>query len=241
VTDPVVPTKPAARWEDFIDIFYAPDAVFRRRQNESFWPPLLIVSLLTGVVAYFTFDAMAVVFEGQIRASMAEAARQNPMNADQVAAVQKWGMLSAKIASVVFTPFVIGLLGLGTWLVGKLFGSEQTFNGALVVVSYAYVIRVIGAIAAGAQALTMDLSGMKSPYALALGPGRYLDPETTSPLLYALAARLDLFTIWVTVLIGIGYVVTGKMTRGGAFGAALLLWVLGGLGVYRGVLMSRTP
>jgi hypothetical protein len=41
--------------------------------------------------------------------------------------------------------------------------------------------------------------------------------------------RLDVFTLWVTVLIAIGLAVTGKISRGKAAVAAAIVWVIGAL------------
>ena len=48
-TKPVDPQR-VAIWEDFIDIFYAPSAVFRRREHGSVFIPLIVVTLLTGAI-----------------------------------------------------------------------------------------------------------------------------------------------------------------------------------------------
>ena len=48
------PPKPAAWWEDFIDIFYAPSQVFARRANSGFFLPMVVVTLLVGVITLGT-------------------------------------------------------------------------------------------------------------------------------------------------------------------------------------------
>ena len=40
-------------------------------------------------------------------------------------------------------------------------------------------------------------------------------------------SRVDLFTLWVTVLLGIGMAVMGKLSRGQAILAATLMWLVG--------------
>jgi heme O synthase-like polyprenyltransferase len=68
----------ASIWEDFIDIFYAPSAVFRRREHGSFFIPLLVVTLLTGTIFYLNSGAMQPVFEAEFDRQMALAARDRP-------------------------------------------------------------------------------------------------------------------------------------------------------------------
>jgi hypothetical protein len=66
-------------------------------------------------------------------------------------------------------------------------------------------------------------------FRISLGIGRFLDPNTTSPILVALLGRVDLFTIWVTVLLAIGLSTTGAISRGRAFLAAPLIWAAGAI------------
>ena len=48
-------------------------------------------------------------------------------------------------------------------------------------------------------------------------------------MLLAITGRLDVFTIWVTVLLAIGLAVTGRITRAQAAIAGVIMWVLGAL------------
>jgi hypothetical protein len=45
----------------------------------------------------------------------------------------------------------------------------------------------------------------------------------------AILGRVDLFTLWVTVLTGLGYMVTTKATRAQAMMIAVITWVVGAL------------
>jgi hypothetical protein len=48
-------------------------------------------------------------------------------------------------------------------------------------------------------------------------------------MVLALLGRVDLFTIWVTVLLAIGLAVTGKIPRSKAAVAAVIVWLVGAL------------
>ena len=75
----------------------------------------------------------------------------------------------------------------------------------------------------------MDPASLTGQYKVSLGVGRFLDPDAASPILLALVARLDVFTIWVTVLLVIGLSVTGKISRSNAAIAGVVVWVVGAL------------
>ena len=81
------------------------------------------------------------------------------------------------------------------------------------------------------QALFLDPSQLDGRFRLTLGPGRFLDPDTSSPLLLAFVGRMDLFTLWITVLVAIGLSITGRIPLGRAAIAAALVWLIGGLPV----------
>jgi hypothetical protein len=136
--------------------------------------------------------------------------------------------------------FVIGAV---SWLVGKLFESKQvgdtsrtakstwTFQAALVVAAWAYMPRVLGTIIGGIQGLLMDPAKLTSQMSISLSPARFMDPEATNPLLYQFLGRFDLITIWVTVLLGVGFYVIGKVSKDRAVMFAVVMWLLGALPV----------
>jgi hypothetical protein len=64
---------------------------------------------------------------------------------------------------------------------------------------------------------------------VSFGLGRLFDPDATSAVLLAIVGRVDLFIIWVTVLIGVGTYVLGKVTKAQAAIVAVLVWVIGAL------------
>jgi len=73
---------------------------------------------------------------------------------------------------------------------------------------------------------------------LSLGVGRFLDPDTVSPLLLAVVGRIDVITIWITALIAIGLCVTGRIPMRKAAIAAAIVWCVGALPLILGALRS---
>ena len=225
-TAPPKPEK-ASLLDDFMDIFYAPSAVFGRREKSSFWIPLLIVAVLTGLVFVANRDLMAPIMEAEMSRAMAKQGTQ--MTEAQLQAAQKVTGVIGTIGAFVFAPIAVMFVGLITWLVGKFFDSKQTLNAALVVAAFAYVPKIVEGILIRVQGTLIDTSSFTSPFSFSLGAGRFLDPETTSPILLALLGRVDVFTIWVTVLLVIGLAVTGKIPRSRAAIAGVIVWLLGAL------------
>ncbi len=238
---PSITTAPAARgapaepekasvWEDFIDIFYAPSAVFARRENGSFWIPMLVVSLLLGIIFFATSGVLQPMLDAEFDRGMESAMRQNPqLTPEMMAKGRGIGETMAKVMAFIIGPIVIFFVGLVLWGAGKIVEARQTFHAALVVAAYSYVPKLLEGVLAGVQGLILDPSTLDGRYRVTLGPGRFLDPDTASPVLLALVGRLDVFTLWVTVLLAIGLAVTGRISRQRAALAAAIVWLVGAL------------
>jgi hypothetical protein len=217
-------------WEDFIDVFYAPASVFRRRENGSFFIPLVVVTLLFGGMFYLNSGALRPMFDAEFDRQMAVAMRDNPnMPPEAVERMRDIGARIGQVGAFVFVPIVVCCVGIATWLVGKLFDARQSFRAAMVVAAYAYVPRVLDGVSNTVQALVVDPSRMDGRFRLTWGIGRFLDPDDTPLLLLAVVGRIDVMTIWITVLLAIGLCVTGRIPLRRAAVAAAIIWFLGAL------------
>jgi hypothetical protein len=233
------PAQPSF-WEDLIDIFISPVEVYRRRQYKSAWPAMLFVTIAIGVISYFTFSAMSPLIEGDIHRGMAQALAKNPQMTQEMA--DKMTTTSMNVGRWTIGPIMLitmAIIGLIGWAVGKLFGSKQTVAGAMVMVGWAYMPRVLGAVISAIQALVLDTANLTSVQALSLSPARFLDPDKASPLIYQLSTRFDLITIWVTILLGIGMYVTGRVSKSRATWFAIVIWILGSLPQLRAGLTAK--
>jgi hypothetical protein len=233
---PPAKVEKASVFDDFMDIFYAPSSVFARRENSSFWIPLLIVSVLGGLIAIANRDLMEPIVEAEMSRAMAQSGTQ--MTPEQLEAGRKMMGGFATVGAFIGTPFLILTVGVVLWLVGKFFDAKQSLNAAMVVAAFATVPRIVEGIVARVQGLLVDPASLDSRYSLSLGVGRFLDSDTASPLLLALVGRIDVFTIWVTVLLAIGLAVTGKISRGSAAIAGAVVWLIGALPTIAGALRS---
>jgi hypothetical protein len=233
------PPAHAAVWEDFIDIFYAPAAVFRRREQGSVLVPMLVVTVLCGTVFFLNSGALQPMFDAEFDRQIATVVRTNPnIPPEAMERMRSIGMRLQQIGMFIFMPIAMVCVGLATWLLGKLLEAKQSFRAAMVVAAYAYAPRILEQVLHGVQALLLDPAQLNGRFRVSLGPGRFLDPDVVSPLLLAVVGRLDVFTLWVTALIAIGLCVTGRIPRGRAAIAAAFVWVLGALPLIFGALRA---
>jgi len=215
----------ASRWEDFIDIFYAPSSVFARRATSGFLLPMVVVTILTGVLYVLNSGVWSPVMDAEMSRALAK--QSNQLTAEQMQTMRGVSETMAKIGAFVFVPIGIFLTALMLWVSGKLVEAKQTIRQATMVTAFAFMPRVIEALVVAVQGLLLDPSSFNGRWRVSLGIGRFLDPDATSPALLALVGRLDVFTIWVTVLLAIGLSVTGNISRSRAAIAAAIVWLLG--------------
>lgn len=227
--EPAAPVKSAARWEDFIDIFYNPSAVYARRANSGFGLPMLVVTLLIGVIMLVTFNALQPVMDAEMGRVIAKASQAPNWKPEMAGTMRSWGTTMSRIGGFIGIPVAIFLTGLVLWLVGKFVDAKQNLNAALMVTAYAFMPRVLAAIVTVVQAMLLNPDTLNGMNRLSLSPARFLDPDVASAGTIALASRFDLFTLWCTVLLAIGLSVTGKIPRSKAAIAAAIVWVLGAL------------
>ena len=229
----------AGLWEDFVDIFYTPSSVFARRSDGKFGLALLFLIIVGTVLFFVTKNAMQPIFDAEFTRQTAAAMRKNPnITAEQMAASRNFfDMLGPVFFAVILTISVLGT-GVILWLVGKLFDAKESVAAAIMIATYAEVPRIVQILTNAAQALIMNQDKLNAANSVGFNLARFMNPDTASPVLIALGARVDVFTIWVTVLLGIGLHVVGKIPKQQAYIAAAITWVIGALPALFGALRS---
>jgi Yip1-like protein len=214
---------------DMVEIYYAPSAVFERRRNGPWGLPLIVLAVVAIVLFLATSNLMRPVMDAEMTRAMAAAAKSNPnLKPEQIEAMKAGGSKFAIVGIGFF--FLIGplLVGLILWVVGKIVGAKQELAGALAVGVFAFYPRLIEMIINAVQAAFVPEQSIHSRLSLSLGLGRFMNPDSSLTTL-ALLGRVDVFTLWVTVLLALGLKITGRTTTGQAIAAGVMMWVIGAL------------
>jgi hypothetical protein len=229
----------AGLWEDFVDIFYTPSSVFARRSDGQFALPLLFLVLAGTVLFFLTKNATQPIMDAEFTRQTAAAMRNNPnLTAEQMASSRGFfEMLSPIFFAVGITLSILGT-GFVLWLVGKLFDAKESVMAAIMIATYSEVPRLVQLLTNAAQGLIMSPEKLNSMNSVGFNLARFMDPDNTSQVLIALASRVDLFTIWVTVLLAIGIHVVGKIPKQQAAIVAAITWVVGALPALLGALRA---
>ncbi|HKV73737.1 MAG TPA: YIP1 family protein [Gemmatimonadales bacterium] len=224
-----VSAAPVPIWEDFLEIFYAPRAVFTRRATSGFWLPLLIMFAVSIALFFGGRGLLQPMYDAEFDRAMAVQQRQNPaMTQEQV---DKGRQIATKFTTVIIpvvllvAPLVIGFF---LWIAGKFVGARQELEAACMVAVYAMFPRVLEGLTNLLQAAVVSADTLTSRYALQLGPARFIDPDAHFVLLTILG-RFDLITLWCTGLLALGLSVTGKIELKKALIGAGIVWLLPGL------------
>jgi hypothetical protein len=233
------PAPKAAIWEDFLDIFYAPSQVFERRRDGNPLVPLFFLTLVLTALYFATAPLLQPVFDAEWSRNAERMMESKPeITADQMEQGRKIAETFGAVFVLIGIPIGALLIGLALWLVGKFFDSRQSVRSALVVSAFAFFPRILEMVVNGVQGLLLDPASLDSRFSLKLGVARFIDPDTTSPAVMALFERVDVFTIWVTVLLAIGLKVTGAVSGRAAAAAAAVVWLIGALPTVLGSLFS---
>lgn len=243
MTDPaLMPPAPTKADEpgvidDLVDIFTTPAKVFARRAKGGGGAVFFAVALLLGGVLFMGKNVMEPIMEAQMRKGMAAAAAGGgpAPTAEQLEAGMNFQRKLMPFILILGAPLALCGVGVLVWVGAKSFGAEITFGTSMVIAALAYIPRIIGGVITTVQGLMMsDVSTLTDPSQVSVSPARFLDVATASPYVLAILTRFDVFTIWVTVLIGIAYFAAGKVTKEKAIAGASLVWLIGTLWVLWG-------
>ena len=225
--------------EDFVDIFYAPSSVFARRSDGKFGMSLLLLVLVGAVLAFLTKNATQPIMDAEFARQSAVAMRRNPsLTAEQMAGGRGFFEMFAPLLFAFFLTISIFGTGLVLWVVGKLFDAKESVAAAIMIATYAEVPRLVQILTNAAQGLVMSPERLNSINAVGFSLARFMDPDNASQVLIALAARVDLFTIWITVLLAIGLHVVGRIPKQQAAIVAAITWAVGALPAVFGALRA---
>lgn len=206
-------------------VFYAPAKAFASLRGTAKWysfvAPWLLISVFS--VIYVSTIGQKVgwqqVFENNMRmAGPSAAGRFDQMPPAQRAQALRTAVAFTKgfsygfpVVSLLILIIVAAVL-LGTFNFGA--GAQLDFKTSLAVVAYASlpdILKLLMAIATLFAGVSPEGFMIQNP--VATNPGYFMD-FAQHPALTSLLMRLDVFSIWSLVLMGVGFAAVSKMKRG---------------------------
>jgi Yip1 domain. len=219
------PSK-ASLWEDFIDIFYQPSAVFDRRRDGKYGLALLAFVVISVILFIVLKNGMAPIQDAEMAKATAAMAKNPNVSADQISSMSSSMEKFAVVGFVVSLPIIVFFTGLVLWGVSRLVDAKESFAAAMMIATYSSFPRIVELILNAVQGLMLPPEQITSHYSVTLGIGRFLDP-TTNPFVMTVLGGIDLFTIWTLVLMTIGLSVVTGIPKSRAAIAVAFVWLIG--------------
>ena len=217
-----------SRWDDYLDVYVAPSRLFERRSDGKFGHAMLVFIIAAAVLYFATRTAMEPIMNAEFERGMAANPNLTP---EQMEAGRKFAGIAGGIFVLIGTPIMMLLLGGIIWIVSRILGKALSYSQGATIATFAMFPRLIESVVSAVQALLMDEQTLNSRYRVSLGLGRFFDQQTANPVMLALLGRIDVFTLWVTILIALGIKVMGRTSTGQAVVGAVLVWLVGSIPV----------
>ena len=235
---PPIPAVPApaglSEPQRIINVFVAPSKTFEDiRRNASWWVPWLIGAIFA--ISISVLFSKKVDLEPIVREQLASrGAAWDSLSKEQQEQQVAFGLKIAKITPYVFPVLsIVGGLIIAAILMavfGFAYEASVPFSRSLAIFFYAGLPGIITAILAMITLMTAsDMEGRNPRNLVATNLAYFMDYHNTSKFLYGMAQSLDIITIWVIVLLGMGFkVVSGKpkLTTGTAVGTVFVIYLL---------------
>jgi hypothetical protein len=207
-----------SRWEDYIDVFVSPAELYRRRAQDRVGPPLVTL-LLLGVFFYFVMlPANRIIMQASIVA-----------NPEAAQALERMGTLLQILGSI-FVPvtylFVIASAAAVLLIVGRVLEIPTEFSRTMLVATYAAFTYLLAQVAGGVAVLLHGDTALDLIRHVSFGPLRFVGHPEMNPVISAVLRRFELFTLWQTVLWGVGLAVIYRVSRIQAAATAGITWLL---------------
>ena len=201
-----------------VNVFFSPTATFTDiRRNARWWVPFVITTILA---LGFNVVLDKKIGYDQVAANQTKLNPKAEEQLEQLPAAQQQQRLhaignfskvvfgyGAPVIGIVFLLIIAAVL-MGTFNFGL--GTEISFKQALAVCSYSFLIRgVYVLLMAGAVLANSDPSTFNISNPIATNPAFFLSITDTPRFLYSVLGMIDLLTLWVFAMLGIGFAVVG--------------------------------
>jgi hypothetical protein len=207
----------ASRWEDYIDVFFSPAELFRRRARDGAGVPFLTL-LALGLVFYFLLLPANTII---VRTSIPP---------DAQAQLSERALNFMTYAGAIMIPIVYAIMILTAaallWVGGRVADLRTEFSRTLLIATYAAFVLLLSQILGGVLVLIQGEAGLDIVRHLSFGPLRFVGSADMDKVQMALLRRFDLFYIWQAVLWAVGLHVIYKAGYARAGAIAFVTWLL---------------
>lgn len=216
--------KPSNPFSRIVGVLFSPSQTFADIARKPDWVVPLLLLLVVSYISVFTITGK-VDFNSAYREQM----EAQHMPADQQERAMRFASAIGK--SVMYVAPFLGIGGLVVaaalmFLGLRMVGGQLTFLQALSVTAYAWMPHVLAGIIGIVVGMTRKTIGVEELQTLVHSNPAFLVHMKTNPMLFNFLSSLDLFTVWVIVLLTIGLAIAGKVSKAKSFAVVFTLWAL---------------
>ncbi|QQE80265.1 YIP1 family protein [Alicyclobacillus sp. SO9] len=220
-TSPQQPIEDQAK-SSWFSLISSPSEFFRTRRTRVPWVlPLIIVSVVTGIMAIAELPTLmhSAVFQQTLQQASAKA----PGAAALVKSITEGGLVIAGFIG----PWISVLLGgLILWVLTKLFGMNLSYRNTLGILSNAHIIAALEAVVTG---IVIVSTGTMTKGFLSLNMLVQASPTSHTG---ALLSALSIFWLWMLYITIAGVAEVTGSSKGKASGPVLIVTILGLILIY---------
>jgi hypothetical protein len=206
-----------------IGVLISPGKTFQSIAERPTWvvPMLVLALLLTGVsfLSLQRIDMMAVM-----RQQMEAQGQQAPANMEKMGSF----MVGCQTASILLGTVALCFAGAGLFMLLNLFDGRLRYFTSLGVLTHALMPMAVSCLLLIPVVLSRSSISIEELRGGGLLPSNltFLAPEDAGPRLLALLSSFDFFSLWILVLLTIGYAVAARISRMKAGVTVVAVWVL---------------
>jgi Yip1 domain len=234
---PVQPTAPEpagpglSEPQRLVNTFFAPSKTFIDiRRNASWWVPFLLISIFS--VSFLMMIDKKVGFDQVARTMMASnkaiqqlGPEQQEQAISRAAVGLKVGEYGAPIFVLIYILITAAVL-MATF--NFMMDAQVSFGQSMAIVTYGWLPGIITTILTIFTLSFGDPEGFRMENPVGTNPAHFMDPASMSKFVYSMLTSIDVISLWIIVLIGIGFAVTAKrkISTGAAIGTVAVWYFI---------------
>jgi hypothetical protein len=231
------PPRPAGMSEisRLTGVFFEPKKAFTDIAERPSWlVPILLMIVVSFAVTYLY--GQKGVFRIAVEQQLANSPQAAQLTAEQR---QRQVDMGLKVATIIgycvpiLVPLSFLVMALVLWAIAAgILSAPIRFGQMFAIVSYAQLPGLIMSILILVVLQLKNIGDFNVQNPLMFNPGAFMDPQSSSKFVLSLATSLDLFTIWIMLLIATGIKAAAgkKLSFGAAIFAVMLPWAVVVLG-----------
>jgi hypothetical protein len=228
---PVAPETPGGFFGNLVDVYFSPREAFARIAGKpSFLLPLVgYLVLAIGFAAVWMNRVDAREF---VKTQLEESGQWDKIPGEQRESILDSAAGRMKTfglaGPVVFTPLILLVVSAALMFVFRFFyGSEVVFKQAFAIVTWCFF--ALALITTPLLFLVLQLKGdwnLNPQDVVQANLSLLLDKSTAAKPLWALLSSIDLFNLWLVVLLAVGFGVASRRSTGSALWGVAIPWLL---------------